>query len=203
MSERTAEYALVPNLVAQLTERFQRVIPVYFWGTREGSRVGRESGEGQTVKVVAIFARRPKVRHPGCDSILVKINNILFSTANAGADVGVGVIAGVPLVSSLTDFSINSQCSWFQLTSDSEENEDREFRLMITDGVVTSPLPEGITGPLDKAELIQKIDAHCRELEWDCALDAMRHVKSIDGTQHRFFGGSYRPFFLLLTNEDR
>lgn len=89
MSEHTAEYALVPDLAAKLSDRFASIAPVYFWGTREGGRVGRESVSGRASRVVAAFARRPKILHPGDESILVKINDVLFAAARAGAEVGI------------------------------------------------------------------------------------------------------------------
>ena len=52
MSENTAAYALVPDIVAHLSEHFTHVIPVYFWSTREGSRLGIESMVNQTVRVI-------------------------------------------------------------------------------------------------------------------------------------------------------
>lgn len=61
MSEHTAEYALVPDLVAHLGKHFSNIVPVYFWTTREGAHVGRESIGKHTVRVVAAFARRSKV----------------------------------------------------------------------------------------------------------------------------------------------
>jgi hypothetical protein len=93
MSERTAGYALVPDLISHMSERFSHVFPVYFWSTREGARVGRESMEHHRVRVVGAYARRPKVIHPGDDKILVKVNDLLFSAAIEGTAFGIPIFA--------------------------------------------------------------------------------------------------------------
>lgn len=203
MSEHTAEYALVPDLAAKLADHFPRIAPIYFWRTREGSRVGRESGRGRTVRVAAAFARRPKVTHPKSNSILVKVNDIIFSAAHAGSEVGIAVFAGVPLVSDLADFSVGVQCSWFHVISASEWNMDREFRLMLRGELEQPELPEGISGPLSQSALVEIVKSQCEEVDWIRALDGMRYVKSAGGMQHSIFGGGYRPFFMLMVADHR
>lgn len=198
MSEHTAEYALVPDLIAKLADRFPRVVPTYYWGTREGSRVGRESFDGRAVRVAAAFARRPKVTHPGCDSILMKVNDVLFATAHAGSEVGVPVFAGVPLVNNLVDFSVGVRCAWFHVTSTSDWSDDREFRLSLTCELLVPEPPEGVAGPLNQTQLLQIVESQCEQVDWMFALNAMRYVKSAGGMQHPIFGGGYRPFFLLM-----
>jgi len=201
MSEHTAEYALVPDLIDKFSGRFPNITPVYFWGTREGSRVGHESVSGRVSRVVAVFARRPKVLHPGDKSILVKINDILFAAARAGEEVGIPVLAGVPLVNNLVDFSLEVPCSWFQITATSHRHEDYEFRLTLSGQPQRSALPKGVVGPLTKMELIDIAESSCHELDGMLALDGMRHVKSAGRFQHPIFGGGYRPFFLLITTD--
>jgi hypothetical protein len=198
MSEHTAEYALVPSLVTQLGERFPRVAPVYFWATREGGRVGRESMNHHAVRIVAAFPRRPKVLHPGDGRILVKLNDVLFAAAHAGAEVGIPVLAGVPLVNDLASFSIGSPCSWFHISATSHLATDHEFLLPLVDDLHRPILPQGVAGPLTQPELVDIAESLCEELDWVQVLDGMRHVKSAGGIQHPIFSGGYRPFFLLL-----
>jgi hypothetical protein len=198
MSENTAAYALVPDLVAHLGEHFPRVIPVYFWLTREGARVGLESMGNQTVRVVGAYARRPTVIHPGDDRILVKINDLLFAAAREGAGFGIPVFAGVPLVNTLADFSLGVRCSWFHITSTSHAVTDSEFLLPVSEQPPMLALQEGISGPLTSAQIVEIAESECSELHWMEAAEGMRFVKSPEGIYARPFGGGYRPFFLVM-----
>ncbi len=203
MSERTAEYALVPDFVAKLSGRFPSIVPLYFWSTREGSRIGRGSLCRWPVKIVAAFARRPKVSQPGDDSIIVKINAVLFDVAHTAAEIGVPVFAGVPLVSDLVSYSIGIQCSWFHVTSVPEQNVDRKFRLSLNGQPQCAEFPQGIAGPLSENSLVNIADSESHELDWMSALEAMRRIKSVGGFRHPIFGGGYRPFFLLMVADQK
>lgn len=204
MSEHTAEYALVPHLVAQLEGSFRTIIPLYYWATREGSRVGRDSLIEVPVRVVAVFARRPKVFCPGDEKILVKINDTLFAAAQAGGQVGIPVLAGVPLVNSLAHFSTGVPCSWFHIGNAPPSGWDVEFWMPLSEAEACNhlELPQGVAGPLIGAQVGETVDSQCSELHWEEALDAMRHVKSAGGYQHPIFGGGYRPFFLVMARDD-
>ena len=103
MSEHTAEFYLVPALLRASSTHGVQAFPFYFWSTREGNRVGVESGIGQGLRIAAIYPRRPKVRHAGDDRVLIKFNHSLFVAAREGEALGLPVLAGVPLVSSLFD----------------------------------------------------------------------------------------------------
>lgn len=59
--ERTAEYAIVPVLQRALKSRFGSALPLFYWKTREGNRTSSEIHGKCFVKVVAMFARRPKI----------------------------------------------------------------------------------------------------------------------------------------------
>lgn len=198
MSESTAAYALVPDLVAHLGEQFPHVIPVYFWSTREGARVGLESMGNRTVRVVGAYARRPKVIHPGDDRILVKVNDLLFSAAREGAGFGIPIFAGVPLVNSLSDFSLGVRCSWFHLASTAQAAADSEFLLPISEQSPMPTLRDGISGPLTPTEIVEIAESQCRELHWMEAAEGMRCVKRPEGRYTGPFGGGYRPFFLVM-----
>lgn len=200
MSEHTAEYALVPDRITKLGDRWSTIVPLYFWSTREGSRAGRESVCHWPVRVVAAFARRPKVAHPGSESILVKFNDVLFAAAHAGAEVGVSVFVGVPLVTDLVFYSVGVRCSWFHITSPSKWNRDQELWLALSGQPQCAEPPQGIAGPLGATALADIAESESHELDWRSALEAMRYVKSAGRSQHPFFGG-YRPFFLLMMAE--
>lgn len=64
MSERTAEYVLVPDIMHRLRQEFSSIVPFYYWASREGSVKVAHSYSGH-VRVVAAYARRPKIDQVG------------------------------------------------------------------------------------------------------------------------------------------
>jgi hypothetical protein len=182
MSENTAAYALMPNLVGHLSVHHQRIIPLRFSSTREGARTADESMRERGVRVLAAYARRPKVAHAGDETILVKINALLFSSARAGAEFGIPVLAGVPLVSSLLEFSIGIPCAWFLV--EPVKQADTEFSLRLSQ--------------LTREEIVDVAASRCWEMDWMLAGEGMRSVKEQEQGYRGLFGAGYAPFFLAM-----
>jgi len=202
ISEHTAEYALVGDITQCLMQRFSSVIPVYFWATREGSRVGCEYMQGRPVKIVAAYARRPKVQEPGQDWLLVKINSQLFQAAALGQQLGIPVFAGVPVVTSLTSFRLGVPCCWFVLSPKCSSDGDCEFRLSVADRTTERSSGSNIMGPLSQDEIIRVVEDHARAQPWEKASLFIREINR-SGTQYLYsrFVPGYRPFFLLIPAE--
>ncbi len=171
--------------------------------TLEGARVGLESMGSHPVRVMAAYARRPKVIHPGDDRILVKINALLFGGARAGVEFGIPVLAGVPLVNSLSDFSLGVPCSWFHLAPTSQGVADSEFLLSVSEQSPMPTLQEAISGPLTPKKIVEIAESQCHELDWMDAAEGMRCVKKAEGTYAGPFGAGYRPFFLVMPSSHR
>lgn len=200
MSENTAAYALMPDLVGHLSAHHQRIIPLRFSSTREGARTADESMRESGVKVLAAYARRPKVAHAGDETILVKINALLFGSARAGAAFGIPVLAGVPLVSSLLEFSIGVPCAWFLV--EPVEQADTEFSLRLSQpSEVRNPV-NGVSGPLTSEEIADIAASQCRGMDWMLAGHGMRSVKEQEQGYRGPFGAGYAPFFLAMTAKE-
>ena len=105
ISEHTGEYALIPDLRRRLSPRYRNIVPIYFWSSREGNVRMLEKLRPMPVRLLTAFARRPKVdkRHPG--TIYLKVNKELVEYAHASEPLGLPVIAGIPLVSSVFDLA--------------------------------------------------------------------------------------------------
>ena len=112
MSEHTAEYVLVPNIVRQLSAHFCDIIPMYFWSTREGNRTADEFMSARPARILTVFPRRPKVSETVEERITMKVNQELIGYTRVSLSVMIPVFAGVPLVSSLLALRIESPCSW-------------------------------------------------------------------------------------------
>jgi hypothetical protein len=200
MSENTAAYALMPDLVSHLSAHHRRIIPLRFSSTREGARTADESMGDRRVKVLAAYARRPKVTHAGDETILIKLNSLLFASARAGAGFGIPVLAGVPLVSSLLHLSIGVPCAWFLL--EPVEQADTEFNIRLSQPREVENPVSGVSGPLTREEIADVAASKCREMAWMLAAEGMRSVRDTEQGYRGPFGAGYTPFFLAMTAND-
>ena len=198
ISEHSAEYVLVPKLIGILRRRFAKVIPLYFLITREGSLISRACAPSYPVRILNVFARRPKVGAPYSPWIEVKFNSILFTVAELSARYGMATMAGVPLVSSLMDLSLDSQCAWFALSG---APYLEVYYDLLLDGTIDSQSHQSaaVKGPLSEDELIEISVNQCREIRWSDAIDSLRILRHIPGG---VFGGGYHPFSLLLVEQE-
>ena len=209
MSEHTAEYVLVNDLVCRLTPAFPNLIPIFFWAKREGNRTALESMHDLNCRLVTCFARRPKVEYAAPDHLFMKINSELMQYRQACEPLDIPVLAGLPMVKSLSDLRLNSPCNWFDLAKFDCINQ--EFYVTLgPDGAVTlddstHKLPKPLTNPQIE-ELVNKSPL----LTWSRAVEHLRHVRRMVSDHARknygyvrfpFFGG-YKPFLLLALAAD-
>jgi hypothetical protein len=196
MSEHSAEFVVVPALARILASTYKRVTPLYVWLSREGSGW---AGDLETpLRVVVLFARRPKVEWPGQSSIRMKINSELHRDASYWKSRGIPAFAGVPLVSSLATLDFRSRCAWFSIGS---RDDGLETIVSLSLGGAADhsvPVP-GIRGPLTDRELIEMVCREATETTWGKTVFAIReHRRSIAQLQTPFFSPGYKPVFLLL-----
>jgi hypothetical protein len=200
MSEHTAEYALVSDLASAFQLHFDRVIPLYFWSTREGSRAASKSLDRHNLRILGAYARRPKIIGPHDESILVKVNRELLAGSRVGSETGIPILIGVPLVTTLADFSLHCPCGWFHLKPDCDEDDDYSFELRLPGGTPTKPLDKRLAGPLNHADVIQLLFSQSGEMSWEIAVEKMREIRSSSPVPSPF-GGGYRPFFVIVADE--
>lgn len=200
MSERTAEYALVYDLIRHIRVVSPRVIPMCFWSTQEGARTAEESMRSRRVRIIAAYARRPKVLYSDQPRILVKINAPLFTGAAEGLKFGIPVLTGVPLVTALSGFSIGVPCSWFHLTPNPSRHNDSEFLIPVSDQPLSALIFESsISGPLTDAQIGDLVKSETREMSWIEATEGMRTIRKAGyGYVQIPFAVGYRPFFIVI-----
>jgi hypothetical protein len=158
--------------------------------------------QGRPVKIIAAYARRPKVKEPGQGWLLVKINSQLFQAAAFGQRFGIPVFAGVPLVTSLSSFRLGVPCCWFGLSPKCPSEPDREFRLSLADPTAQRSSGSNIIGPLCQDEIIRVVEDHARAQSWE---DASLFIREINRSTAQFlppaFLAGYRPFLLVIPLE--
>lgn len=199
ISEHSSEYILVAKLAGILNRQFDTVIPIYFLSTREGGLISSECSPSRLVKIVSVFARRPKVNVPNQPYVEVKFNESLFKIAGLSSLMGIPTFAGIPLASSIMDLNLAIDCAWFQLTG--SEIGDVAYEIAL-DGKVLHKFRESsaIEGPLSQTELIGRVSSACRSIEWGDAIEKLRTIRrgTRDETNGYPFGGGYHPFHLML-----
>lgn len=210
MSEHTAEYVLVNNIVGRLSPTFPNIIPLFFWMTREGNNTAIASMHGLHLRLVVCFARRPKVDWAAPNCLLMKINSELIDYRKACAPHNIPVLAGVPMIKSLSSLRLHSTCNWFDLAS--FDSVRREVYVEVDSNGASTLGNSGlrIATPLtnsDFEELIRRSPL----MTWDHAVECLRHarrtVRDLSINSYGYapfpFGGGYKPFLLLVVENDQ
>lgn len=197
LSEHTAEFVLAPRAAEVFSSYAAAAIPIYYWATREGSRLARESSPHAHLRVVSIFARRPKVEHIGSGRITAKLNRELFEYSIAAKKVGIPTLAGIPLVASLEQLRQSCRCVWFRLHE--LPAADVEIAMNIDGQCVDSYCRPGLTGPTELKALADDVVQAAAILEWRDALEVLRELRRVGRDQgFMTFLGGYKPFHVLL-----
>lgn len=197
ISEHTAEFILAPRAVEAFSSHASTVVPIYFWSTREGSRLSRSVAANTRLQMVSIFARRPKVDILGSDKIAVNLNEELFDYTDAASALGIPTLAGIPLVSSLDQLRLTSPCAWFRL----RENAGHGVEILLDLHGENSGTDSDshVICSANLGQLAKDAVAAAKCYEWVDALDTLRILRRTCGPSgcYPYYGG-YRPFHLLL-----
>lgn len=199
--EHSAEFVLIPLLTQLFSAHKQNLIPLYFWKTREGSSISKRCDPNTPIRLLAMYARRPKVCEPGQDYILVKINRILFERACYLKENGIPTIIGVPRVSSIMNLHIGCPCSWFKLCPDKNFRSDIEFSIDIKSNKCDDKLPLSIQGPLEDEELLNLFSKGVLLPSWQDAIQILRG----ESLYYRLYEnslywrmGMYKPVYFII-----
>jgi hypothetical protein len=204
MSEHTAEYVLVNDLVHRLSPAFPNLLPMFFWATREGNRTAIASMHHLSFRLLTCFARRPKVDGLLDDNILMKINRELKQYHQACTPLGIPVLAGLPMIRSLSSLRLTSVCNWFSL-ADFDCVDQAEFYVAVgRDGTATLyESDEKLAVPLTTLE-IENLIRQSSQFSWNEAVSHLRDVRRVvsrNTQQHYMFFGVYKPFFVAALED--
>lgn len=199
ISEHSAEYVLVPNIVSRLTGKYGQVTPVFLWLSREGNATALEMMADRRIRLLTVFPRRPKISSRLQDGITMKINHELLRYSAGSAGAGMTVLVGVPLLSSLSMLSIGTKCCWFELGASSTTDRDYFVEIGLNGMLISNDAPaQALSGPLNDAQ-IQDAANRCRIMPWAQAVENIRWVRSLQPEVGGFpFFGGYKPFHLML-----
>ena len=198
--EHSAEFVLVPLLIELFSAHKQDLIPLHFWKTREGSSLSKRCDPNTPIRLLAMYARRPKICAPDQDCILVKINDILFERAYYLKQNGIPTIIGVPRVSSIMNLHVGCPCSWFSLRPDRNLESDVEFGIDIKSNKCDGSLPPSIQGPLNDEELLDLFNKGTSLPSWQDAIEILRGELwdfRLDARAVYWPMGTYKPVYFV------
>jgi hypothetical protein len=192
MNEQTAAYTVVPALVALLETTFSRVIIINFWSTREGTGKAASGLLGRSMKVIAVYSRRPKTTDKVPGKLFIKLNQQLFDRAAELSKNGIPVFAAAPKAQSLWDLKRTTECCYFAIMPGQSE---QIVELDVEHYEVKEPV---ITPGELLASVVQKAEA----MDYGSVISA---IKKSNSQSHSFFmfsrWGQYKPiYFLCLTD---
>jgi hypothetical protein len=197
LCEHSVEYVLVHDIVKRLSLEYDRIIPIYFWVNREGTSIASKGIGRNSVRIITVYARRPKVKGPHDTSILMKINNQLFKAAELASSLGSPVLAGIPLTTNLLQFNMSTLCSWFQLQISANRREDVEIQLALDGTLIDhNNISPAVNGPLTTENILSIIKTNTHSMSWGKAVNSMRIIR--DNERYTRFMSGYRPFYLVI-----
>ncbi len=194
MSEHTAEFTVVRALSAQLESAGLLAIPLYYWASREGSRLSRHVNASVRGRLLAVFPRRPKIDIKNGHTTHWKINHELYSYSKSANAKGIVAIAALPLASSLLELQ-TALVYWVPLAG---EPEDRV--LSKTSGIEGLNSNVGVVEDLDQLGILKIVELGCSVMPWAEMLAAMSELRlELNNGRYFFMGGAgYRPVYYLL-----
>lgn len=196
-NERTAEYFLTPLMQRSLEAHFGSAIPMFFWKNREGNRTSLMIHEGRRVRVLAMFARRPKVG-VNSDQVTGRIGHELWKFARHANRAGLMTIAAMPVVGSIFElYEPDERVLWLPL--DQRENAN-PFTVDKSTPVGPITLSGHVLKTLTMEELVRNVHAKCGVLQWSEAMNLMADLREAGAGPRSFFGliGGYKPVYFLI-----
>jgi hypothetical protein len=198
-SERTAEYILIPKFSQVLTP-LGSVIPIFFSGNREDTRVAFESLCTDRFHLVAFFARRPKIDSARSRSIEGKINKALFRVGRCAQELGISTFSGISLTNNIFEQE-KAEALWFDI-SGLDHEEDIRFLCEVNESLELDRF-DGRIQPKNHAAVLSKVSSSVA-LDWAEVTHIMRELpklsdQSLPG-QYRFFSQVWRmrPVFFAI-----
>jgi hypothetical protein len=195
LGEYSIGLSIVPVIKELLQTEYRFVTAIFPWMTREGSNISKVLHKTDQFKIFGVYPRRPKLKYE-CEDIEIKLNGQIIAGALQGADIGIPIIAGCPLVKNFWEFSENPNFLWINLALDIYN--DVEF--IIEKGKDISP--ELSSKLLEKQDILNFIIERAKLFSIEEAVNAFREInmKSMNLNLYPRFGigGVYKPIYFLL-----
>lgn len=194
-TERTAEYSLVPAFSDSLSS-LGKVAPIFFWKTREGNRTSEAIHNDDEVRIIAFFARRPKIDTRNIKLIGMKINHSLYEFSERAKNLNIPVFCGLPITTNI--FELNEpDCLWFHVKSG---YNDEYVSVDVENKSCSGSIPS-----LTRQEVIDIVNKESVKMPWKDAIETMSKLNenlSALGYASRFMRNThYKPVYFLIKEQ--
>jgi len=199
IGEHTIELTIVPMLKSILEKKFEFVVPIFPWMTREGGSISKFVHKDDEFKIVGLYPRRPKLSTKETDTVFIKISGQIILGARSGQDQGIPIIGGLPLVRNFWELSKNPGCLWLNL--DFKNDEQLEYEIKLNKSFKPEyPLSEKVLKT--DYEIHQLISKKAKSFNINEAIEAFRQIKmesmNLDFYSSFAYMGGYKPIYFLL-----
>lgn len=197
VSEHTLEYHLVGSLLGLLGAQGISAVPLYFWSSREGSKLSMTIHAEWSGRLCAVFPRRPKFDRRRRHCVFAKFNAELFDYARQSRQVGVQTLAALPIIESLSDLLHAPEVAWFALD---EGTADVVVQLE-TAGELDESAADGVRR-LDPSEIVARVLEGSWRVSWQEATRAMRELRKCVASSNFYLSGGYKPVYFFLAEPE-
>ena len=193
ISEHSAELALVPAFSKALANVYAKIVPLYFWLSREGGLLARTIHEHEEFEAVALFPRRPKFSMADDEQIVVTVNPRVLMAAEILEARGIPSVCGCPRVRSFWELGDQPNCAFVGLS-----NSTADEYVFDLDSDVATPDTLVLRSHMD---LVRFIKASTRKQNLEKLILAVRESRAQWGGhlygRHMLIAG-YKPVIVLL-----
>ncbi|MDQ2086983.1 hypothetical protein RBH29_11145 [Herbivorax sp. ANBcel31] len=117
---RSMEYLLIHELYKTFKDKFEFYYPFFFQRKRDDTLLSSLNYLSD-IKLVALFARRPKTDSPNSNFIEVTFRQSLFEQAYELGKNNVSAICGSPLATRIKDIGFGAQIQWFIIKNNTHQ----------------------------------------------------------------------------------
>lgn len=197
ISEHTAEYILIPKLTQILKQKFELVVPIFPWMTREGNNFSKSIHCRDSFKIVGFYPRRPKIKQTEY-KILIKINSEFIDGAKEALKINIPMLAGCPLIKNFWELNEETQCIWIKLNEETKSLYELEYErekpneFMILDNVCVLENDE---------DILNFVSTVCDTHNFESLVQAIETIRRHSSTVYFMGFGSYKPIYFLLKDK--
>ncbi|MBT3384683.1 MAG: hypothetical protein HN778_13185 [Prolixibacteraceae bacterium] len=197
ISEHTAEYVLIPQLTDILKQKFEVVIPIYPWMTREGNNLSKSLHQQYKFRMVGFYPRRPKIGLKN-HKMAIKINDEFLDGAKEASKINIPMLAGCPLARNLLELNNDVKCIWIKLTDKTRNIYDIEY---IDETPVEYKVIQHEEVFNTKDNILDFIIEGSKELNFLNLIQAIQTIRQHSSTVYFMGFGTYKPIYFLLKDE--
>ena len=192
--EHTAEYVLIPKLTQILKLKFDQVIPIFPWLTREGNNLSKQIHGQDEFKIVGFYPRRPKINLKD-NKVIIKINSEFIDGAEEALKMNIPMLAGCPLSKSFWDLDNNTKCIWIKLTNKTKRYYEVQYSIENTTEFNVIDNTEILNG---QEEILDFIISNSKTHNFESLIRGIHSIREHSSTVNFMGFGSYKPVYFLL-----